>query len=273
MLSSDLIKPKINYIIATHALNTHRRKDAGDNYAYFVLRYNLYILSQNLTSNSNIKQITIVRPNVEDNVGYYNISPYDKIIEEKGIKVEYFDVEDKGISYTQYIKSFKKYTDFDYYIIVEDDYTVNIKYTDFDKILYDLYNKTFENNIGFLDCYSPLEGLHGHPHHSAITLGILSKKTIDKVFIDNDNIYIGQLEFSHEMTKKEVPIIDMNRAGFLTKILFWGSQSLRIEDYSINHDVDVFYTPIQYYYDNMTYYIKEKNITININNTYNIHNV
>jgi hypothetical protein len=276
MSSSDNINtsPKINYVIATHALNTIRRKNyGGDNYTSTVLRYHLYVLSQNLTSDSNIKQITIVKPDVEDTVGYYNISPYDKILEEKGIKVEHFTVENRGISYTQYVKCFQKYTDFDYYIIVEDDYTVNIKYTDFDKILVNLYNKTFVDNVGFLDSWSPIEGLHGLPHHSAITLGILSKQTIDLMLTNLANIYLDQFQFSQELTTRNIRIIDINSAGFLTKILYWSTGNARIEDYSNNEADDSFYTPIQYYYDNVKYYKKILNTCYEVNNNFKIHNV
>lgn len=263
---------KINYVIATHALNANRRKSyGGDNYTEFVLRYHLYILSQNLTSESNIKQITIVKPDVEDTIGYYNISPYDKILEKKGIKIKHYSVENKGISYTQYIKCFKEYPDFDYYIIVEDDYTVNIKYTDFDKILYDLYNKTFTNNIGFLDSWSPLEGLHGLPHHSAITLGILSRPTVNLFLTNLNNIYLEQYDFSREMTNRNIPIVDMNRAGYLTKILYWSTGNGRIEDYSTNDATETFYTPIQYYYDTVHYYNKLLNTVTEVNNNYSIH--
>lgn len=265
---------KINYVIATHALNTIRRKNfGGDNYTEFVLRYHFYVLSQNLTSESNIKQITIVKPDVPDDIGYYNISPYDKILEEKGIKIEHYSVENKGISYTQYVKCFQQYPDFDYYIIVEDDYTVNIKYTNFDNILYNLYNTTFKNNIGFLDAWSPLEGLHGLPHHSAITLGILSKQTIDTILSNLDNIYLDQFQFSQEMTKKSIPIVDMNSAGFLTQVLYWSTGNSQIEDYSNNDATDTFYTPIQYYYDKVRYFKKCLNKHYEVNNNFGIHNV
>ena len=265
---------KINYVIATHAVNANRRKSyGGDNFTEYVLRYHLYVLSQNLTSESNIKQITIVKPDVPDEIGYYNISPYDKILEDKGIKIEHYSVENKGISYTQYLKCFKKYPDFDYYIIVEDDYTVNINYTNFDKILYELYNKTFSNNIGFLDSWSPLEGLHGLPHHSAITLGILSKPTVDLFLTNLHNIYLEQYNFSQEMTQRGIPIFDMNSAGYLTQILYWSTGNSRIEDYSTNNPPEAFYTPIQYYYDIVQYYKKVLDTTIEVHNTFGIHNV
>jgi hypothetical protein len=269
-------KPRINYVIATHALNTLRRKEMGDTYATSVLRYHMYILSQTLTSESNITQITLVKPDVVDNVGYYNIFPYDKILEEKGIKVEHYSVENKGISYTQYLKCFKKYPDFDYYIIVEDDYTINIKYKDFDNILVDLHSKTFGDKNGFLDSWSPRGGLHGLEFHSAITLGILSKKSVDRLMENLQNIYLDQYQFSLELIHRGVPIVDMNQAGFPTRVLYWSTGNVRIEDYSENTSLnleDVFYTPIQYYYDKITHFVKSLGRCIEVDNTFGIHNV
>jgi hypothetical protein len=65
----------------------------------------------------------------------------------------------------------------------------------------------------------------------------------------------------------------MNRAGFLTKILYWSTGNGRVEDYSNNNTADTFYTPIQYYYDKVKYFIKQSNSIIEVNNNYNIHNV
>ncbi len=276
---SLLVKPKINYIIATHALTYKRRNAGGDKFAVYALRYHMYILSKILTSESNITQITIVQPDVVDIAGYYNISPYNKIIEQKGITIEYFKVENKGISYTQYIKTFKQYPEFDYYIIMEDDWTVNLEYIDFDNILIDLYKKNFLDNIGFLNCWSPNSGKYcnggpgftGRAFHSSITLGILSKKTVD-TFINHIPEIIGQFEFSIYLSKYNISILDMNQCGFNTRILFWVTDGNLIKDYSETNATNTFFTPVQYYYNNVRYENGLNEIYI-VNNNYGIHDV
>lgn len=271
MLNSDSKNCSINYIIATHASNTLRRKSMGDLYSSSVLRYHFYILSELLDSSSNIKTITIVKPKVEDNIGYYNISPYDQILESKGIKIVHYDVEDKGISYTQYLKCFLNYQDYDYYYITEDDYTINLNYKNFDKILLELYQNNFMDDIGFLNAWSPIEGLHRLPFHSAITLGILSKNSVKSIINNIENVYVDQFEFSRLIIVKNIPIKDMTQVGFKTRILYWSTGNNRIEDYSLADCENCFFTPIQYYYDHVNFFIKRKNQIISIKNQYKLH--
>jgi hypothetical protein len=272
-------KPKINYIIATHAGTYIKRKK--DIYTSKVLRYHMYILSQSLTANSNIKQITIVKPDYPDTIGYYDISPYDKLLEEKGIKVENFVVSNEGISYTQYLKAFQKYTDFDYYIIMEDDWSVNINYRNFDNALLSLYKITFSDEIGFLNCWSPNNskfclggpGFWGQQFHSAITLGIFSKKTIDILLNNLVNIFVGQMEFSLIIINNSIPIIDLNQAGLSTKILFWITESNLIRDYSEEETDIIFFTPIQYYYNQIIYQNGVADEYYIVNQNFGIHDV
>ena len=252
-------KPTINYIIATHAAIS-RNRERTDAQSRYVLRYHLQILDSCLTSDTGITQITIVCPDVPDETGEYYTKNgvYIENLRSKGIAVEIFNVANEGISYTQYAKCFKKYKEFDYYIVMEDDWVINSIYPNFDTILLDLYKKTFKENIGFLDCWSPTFPRHDLPFHSAITVGMLSNETV-KCFLDLDNtalITLSQLEFSRILTSTGISIIDHHRAGFPTKILFWQTIYGIIKDHTqesryiqVSPVREPIFVPVQYYYN------------------------
>jgi len=271
----------INYIIATHALVYKRREQYGDKYAKYSLRYHLQILDQILTTNSIIKQITIICPNVEDESGeYYTHNDiFINSLSNKGIVIQKMIVENIGISYTQYIKCFMKYNNFDYYLIMEDDWTINKFYMNFDKILFDLYQKTFTNNLGFLNCWSPnkgkfvgtLGGFADLQFHSTITLGLLSNNTF-KVFLSQQNInIIDQPLFSEILINNNIPIIDLPQAGLNTRILFWQTLDACIKDFSedINSCQEPLFVPIQFYYNNFIYWNKITDSTFLVKNKNN----
>lgn len=285
-MSAVSVTPKINYVIATHAL-AYKNRIRTDPYSQYVLRYNMYILSKLLTPDSFVRQVTIVAPEVVDDLGYYyNISPYDTIIKEKGIDVVVLPVKNKGISYTQYIRCFQKFNnEFDYHIIMEDDWTLNLEYTSFDKLLVEYYTKRFPKELGFLDCWSPSYpnrfvgssgGLAG-AFHSAITLGILNKSSITKLLevlpeteIDN----LTQLSFSYTMTNNGINICDLSTAGFPNRILFWETVTGEIKDYSDKRDVGApLYVPVQYYYDSIKYKNMTTRTTYTVTNSFGIHTV
>jgi hypothetical protein len=265
--------PTINYIIATHA-KTNPNREKTDKYSKYVLRYHLKILTLILQDNTEIQQVTIVCPDVPDDSGEYysGNEPYINNLRSKGIIVEILPVENIGISYTQYIKCFKKFFNYDYHIIMEDDWAINTTYTNFASILVNLYKKTFLNNVGFLDCWSPLYNNSGNitfwsQFHSAITVGIISKETVLYFFgLENEN-NVNQLTFSSILTNSGVPIKDHHNSGFTTKILFWQTNEGVIRDYTEwNNDViqkntesiiyidrEPIFVPIQKYYKTIQY--------------------
>jgi hypothetical protein len=81
------------------------------------------------------------------------------------------------------------------------------------------------------------------------------------------------MEFSVELLNRSIPIIDLVQAGFSTKIYFWETTEGLIKDYSEVDADNVFFTPIQYYYDNIIIHNKTTNSLSEINNTFGIHNV
>lgn len=250
----------INYIIATHAQIYKRRQEYGDKYAKYALRYHLQILDSILKKGSPITQITIVCPDVEDDSGEYytHNDMFINNLKNKNINVEKMIVENNGISYTQYIKCYMKYNNFDYYIIMEDDWTLNTYYTNFDTLLLSCYKKTFNNNIGFLNCWSPNKGKYvgsyggfGHyTYSSAITLGILSNESL-KCFLSHPDIHsIEQYSFSQFLLKNKIPIIDLPQIGLNTRIFFWETTLNVLKEYTDDTIpyIEPLFVPIQFYY-------------------------
>lgn len=109
---------KVNYLIATWAGNRHTSKPD-----YLKVHVNrLFELKHN------IDQVTIIRPLGSDNDDFYDIG------EDLLSKVTIINRPANDRSYGQFIYAYQQYTDqFDYYIIVEDDYCPNIDH--FDSIL------------------------------------------------------------------------------------------------------------------------------------------
>lgn len=256
--------PSINYIIATTPTASVSRK--RDPYANFALRYHLNILSKILDNSSHIKQVTIVKQEscVDEAIKneYYDIENFVKEIRSKDIKVEFLDVPKVGISYTQYVLAYNSFPDYDYYIVMEDDWTINLEYKNFDKILLELYKKAFFEKTGFLDCWSPRTGIYvgpnggfaHHLHHSAISVGMLSNETIKNliVHIDKKELdlrQITQLEFSNLLVESKAKIIDLPTVGLPTKILFWETTADAIKDFTENKEaIAPLFVPVQFYY-------------------------
>ncbi len=127
---------KINYIIATYS-NPNKKE----------FYKNINKLKQTLKNlekfKHQISQITIVvSVNFEDfDIDYIN---YIKSIENKYEII--YKQNDKWLSYSSYYEAFKKFPNFDYYIMTEDDYYFCID--NFDKILINLLKN---NDILFID--------------------------------------------------------------------------------------------------------------------------
>lgn len=116
---------KINYLIATWSGSRYSQsKD-----------YLKVHLKQLFSVKHNLDQITIIRPLGSNNDDFYNIE--DIIPELFKDKVFIINRPANDRSYGQFIYAYQQYTDqFDYYIIVEDDYMPGMD--DFDTILVDL---------------------------------------------------------------------------------------------------------------------------------------
>lgn len=91
------------------------------------LKYNLSLLNKIKT---NLTQITIMKPKINDNhqpyIDYYNFDNIDiSNIKEKIVIIE---CENIGISYGQFITAIQNNVEFDYHFFIEDDYIVFTDY-------------------------------------------------------------------------------------------------------------------------------------------------
>lgn len=278
---------RINYIIATTPDATSNR--FRDYYANFALRYHLKILSKILSKDTLINQVTIVKQaSKADSLiqkEYYEIDEYIELIKSKNVKVEILEIPKIGISYTQYVYAQKSFSDFEYSLIMEDDWVINLEYEKFDKILVDLYEKNFIDNVGFLDCWSPSTGKYvgtnggfeNHDFHSAISIGLLSKKSLINFVqhLENkkfDLNLLKQLQFSSQLIESGSSIKDIHNCGFNTKILFWETLENVIKDYTETSKelASPLFVPIQFYYKNVDYFNIDTNMRFNKVNLENI---
>lgn len=151
---------RINYIIATW----NGKRISCDEQSYYE-----NVLNEHLKVLENVKhsltQITIMRPYSDIKNEYYNVNlnSITKIIE----------CENNLLSYGQWIIAMDQYVDeFDYFILVEDDYVPGCD--NFDLKLIDMYEE---------DTYlCSKTDTRGYPFHCSISNGIISSSTIKKLF-------------------------------------------------------------------------------------------
>ena len=276
----------LNYIIAS-SNNTLERREPFDKYCKYILQYHLQVLNKLLDTTTIVKQITIGCQMSDDYSGeYYNIQKQIDEIRQKGIRVEQLQLPKEGISYTQYVRCYEAFPEYDYYLLMEDDWVINIDSPriPFDTFLVNLYEKTFSDKMGFLNCWSPKDGIfipkkgkggfYGHIHHSAIALGILSNAAF-KAFINNvGNLnLLEQVSFSEYLVKGNVKIIDLPQLKIPTQILFWQTKEGVIKDYTEFKPFEApFFVPIQFYYGKAVYVnmiTKQKKTILHPNNMFN----
>jgi hypothetical protein len=168
--------PRINYVIATwtgprRKGNEPHRKD------------NLYYLKEHLRLLNKYKhelsQITIVapdNPNESKEIEEFLEIGYKDLLQ--GTPIEVLRRENKGHSYGSYSYAYSKFRkNFDYYILVEDDYFFPIN--QFDSVLVSLFKK--RENCGFLCGLVTPFGAEERDH-AAISNGISSNEVLEKIW-------------------------------------------------------------------------------------------
>jgi len=151
---------RINYLIATWS---GKRRNPSQNY----LKDHLKHLN---SLKHNIDQITIIRPLGSDDDEFYNLDGIDVS------KIVLLERPENDRSYGQFFYAYKQYTsDFDYYMLVEDDYIPNLD--NFDTILIDLLK---QKKCDYL-C-----GKYGRRslkdiHHPMQNIGIIAQKAFEKI--------------------------------------------------------------------------------------------
>lgn len=240
----------MNYIIASYA---------GTKYE-FSLELQLQGLFTILMNKKaiHIRQVTIVCPPVKPGhvakTHYYNKDKWTSLFEADHpyIKLVYMDYVGENVhaSYDQWLQAIINYPEFDYYLLIEDDYCIHPSLLDFDVQLIKTYNDQ-HNGFGYLCTYA--DAVMGHPYHAAISNGIVSRKTIE--FITERGVDLldqyyqcanecgsEQVGFSNMFLKFDVPVYSLHT---IYTAMFWSSYRNRIELYSDILD-KYFFLPIQY---------------------------
>jgi hypothetical protein len=227
---------QINYIIATYAGIYRTAKE-------FVLQeqlesiYKILTLKLSLKLPSCISQITIVCPPLKHPLyeNYYKQEKWESIFinELPHVKLVFQDYigENQDYCYDQWIQGCTKYPQYDYYILMKDDYYIYLEDLMFDQHLIDYYRKVAPDNIGYLASLSRHDMHHGY--HAAISNGIVSNETI-KRFDDMLGYYYHirqanrypQVTFSKIFLHLNIPILNMSEEY---EAWFWNSYSQTLE--------------------------------------------
>ena len=122
-----------------------------------------------------ISKVLLVKANCKTIIpGFYELDDSKKILGSKFVELE---VQNQGLSYGQWIAGINRYPDFDFYILVEDDYYPSIP--DFVNKLLDLYQQKV-NSCGYLASYCS-DVVSWYPYHAAVSNGILDRAAAKKL--------------------------------------------------------------------------------------------
>jgi hypothetical protein len=249
----------ISYIIATYSGKDHtNNKELAENVLNIQIEQFLQLIRNKIVTkvHNYIHEIVIVCPPVETNnqfPNYYREQKWKTLLNYYGIDlkmVEYVG-DNKHHSYDQWIQGWMSASkDSDYFILCEDDYYLDPKnlLLDVDIIYY--YNSIFSDDIGYL---ATMVDDKYHGYHAAVSNGIVSRKTIQKLgedalqkFYNIRESQYPQVNFSRLFLNNGIPIKDYRNKY---KILFWNSYEEYLEDYSLRIEGTVDYhvfIPVQY---------------------------
>ena len=188
---------KTNYIIATWN-GIRVKKDTFYNYLDTLRNH----LDRMNSISNNLFQITIMKPKSDSINSYYDIELDDKI--------KIIECENEYYSYGQWLKAIKMFMDeFDYHILIEDDYVPDIN--DFDTKLIELYEE--KSYLCSLVGTHESKGVK-YPFHCRISNGMISSNTIRKVLnnVDYNDWFIKygdyQIAFSRYLYENGIDLVD-----------------------------------------------------------------
>lgn len=243
----------LNYIIATYAATKWE-------YTLHLQLQTLYALVMK-GETKYISQVTIVCPKVKqgqlEQPFYYQKDLWSELFAKTNVKLVYLDYvgNNKDASYDQWIQGYLAYPDFEYFLFIEDDYTIHPSLTTFDKLLVDYYNESVKecDGVGYLcTLASPLNTL---PHHAAISNGIVNKKTMERLGAGGegllDDFYAlaqkhrgqSQYAFSLVFENKNVKILSTHDHF---AAWYWSTVRNSLEIYSDARVTNLLFVPTQY---------------------------
>ena len=263
----------INYIIATYpgSESVKRQKDinAEDtlNFHLFQL-YMIFKKKKELNIDNLIKQITIIKTKPKNNNLYYkDYYKYSNLKQIDNIPIKIIDYEGENMhaSYDQWLMGIEKNKEFEYHILIEDDYCIHPENYNFDNEIISLYNKYFPDKNGYL-C-SMACALFYHPFHAARSNGLIHINILKNVNLKdfynykNGNNIDPQVLFSLYFLENNIEIKGIND---IYETFFWSD---RLQNYTNGNTKNKMFTPVQYF-DEFKNLSKEqfKLYIININN-------
>ena len=236
---------KINYIIASHQAISQKR-EKYDKETNKILQKHLKILSNCLKNTKHISQVTIIKPEIKSSIptyaDYYEIDNSITKIKNLNINVVIVNSPNFKSSYDQYLYAYSKFSNFDYFILMEDDWVPHPDTNFFDEILLKYYIQNLPNK-GFLCSWAPQKFVFNRLH-ACIAVGILNKYTFE-VISKNKEINIGQRGFSNLFLNRDLPIKDYSEQGKNYMIPFWETNSGVIFEYAKYISNNYLLVPIQ----------------------------
>ena len=245
-------KPSINYVIATYAGVSKKRETSDKGITPLVLQMHLDKLIEFIPSTSMISQVTIIRPNVIDSDSYseyYQIEEKVDIIQNQyNIPVKFVNMENHatGVSYSQYRKAFQKYPNFDFYILMEDDWVPCQPC--FDELLL----SEWKNQFSTIRCNAYLclwyTAIMRYKKHAAISVGLISQKALSELRkCCKMDVQLDQYNFSLALQRLGTKINDFSDHGSKWRILFWETSKGVVYDFSDTEcNKECLLAPLQY---------------------------
>ena len=177
----------ITYIIASYAGKDH---DSNKDLSEYVLQIQLAQLKnlfdyKNLhDAHNSIEKIIVICPTPRGEV-FENYYQKEKWLDILPIEFIPYIGENKHHSYDQWIQGYLHHPTSDYYLLIEDDYYIYPKYVHIDTELMGYYCRSFPDGIGYLATWAPsdprIEQVKDHGHHAAISNGMISRQTFEKI--------------------------------------------------------------------------------------------
>ena len=243
----------INYIIATYSGRYRETEDKSE-----VLQTQLKALHGLIKREKDrgqkplVEQVTIVCPKPRHQVylTYYQQEKWIEMFKELGIPVVYLPYVGKNEdhSYDQWIQGYAAFPDFEYTLVMEDDYCIQTSHLSFDKTLVHFYKEKFPKGIGYLATRA--DNNNGHEYHASISNGMISRKTWEALGDDPLGRYFlmktiepyPQLAFSFMFTRSGVDIKDMSNEY---DAIFWNSDTKQLTSLSGLRPAERMIVPVQ----------------------------